>query len=119
MKAPCPRLEKALKEAYLDEARRSDAKMANYYSELRKHTGQNMQTITDIEFLYNTLEIEEQNSLQLPEWTWKFYNNEMRGIAIRSLEIFTNTTVQKRLLGGTRDIIFLYNENHYCYRCTI
>ncbi|RLU17240.1 hypothetical protein DMN91_011309 [Ooceraea biroi] len=100
VKAPCPRLAEALKEAYANEARRSDVKMADYYKELTKHTGQNMSTITDVEFLYNTLEIEEQHGLQLPPWTRNFYNNEMRKIAARSLAIFTDSTIQKRLLGG-------------------
>lgn len=101
MKAPCPRLEEALKQAYIEEAKQSGAKMVNYYKELTEHTGQNMSTITDVEFLYNTLEIEEQHGLQLPEWTRKFYNNEMREIAARSLAIYTNGTIQKRLRGGT------------------
>lgn len=100
VKAPCPRLEKALKEAYLREAERSGDKMTEYYRELTEHTGQNMTTITDVEFLYNILEVEEQNGLQLPEWTRKFYNNKMREIAARSLAIFTDSTVQKRLQGG-------------------
>ncbi|XP_070165902.1 lysosomal acid phosphatase-like [Polyergus mexicanus] len=100
VKASCPRLERALRQAYLDEAKRSGAKMAEYYRELTEHTGQNMSTITNVEFLYNTLEIEEQHGLQLPEWTQKFYNNEMREIAARSLAIFTSSTIQKRLLGG-------------------
>lgn len=113
MKAPCPRLEEALKQAYLNEAASSSAKMAKYYEELTKHTGQNMSTITDVEFLYNTLEIEEQHDLQLPQWTQKFYNDEMREIAARSLAIFTNSTIQRRLLGGT--MVPLYDR--YRFRC--
>lgn len=100
-------LDKALKEAYLREANRSDAKMANYYKELTEHTGKNVTTITDVEFLYNTLEIEEQNGLQLPAWTRKFYNNEMREIAARSLAIFTDSIIQRRLLGG-RSYFYIY-----------
>lgn len=100
VKAPCPRLENALKQAYENEANRSGAKMAAYYKELSEYTGQNMSTITDVEFLYNTLEIEEQHGLQLPAWTRKFYNKEMREIAARSLAIFTDSTIQKRLQGG-------------------
>ncbi|KAL0112370.1 hypothetical protein PUN28_012004 [Cardiocondyla obscurior] len=100
VKAPCPRLENALKQAYAEEAERSGAKMADYYKELANYTGQNISTITDVEFLYNTLEIEEQHGLQLPEWTRKFYNNEMREIAARSLAIFTDGVIQKRLRGG-------------------
>lgn len=113
VKAPCPRLDEALKQAYLNEATRSGAKMAKYYKELTEYTGQNINTITDVEFLYNTLEIEEQHGLQLPQWTEKFYNNEMREIAARSLAIFTNSTIQKRLLGGT--IVPLCDQ--YCFRC--
>jgi len=75
--------------------------MANYYKKLTEHTGKNMSTITDVKLLYNTLEIEDQHGLQLPAWTRKFYNNEMREIAARSLAIFTEGTIQKRLRGGT------------------
>ncbi|XP_011872301.1 PREDICTED: lysosomal acid phosphatase [Vollenhovia emeryi] len=100
VKVPCPRLEAALKRAYEDEAERSGEEMAGYYKELTEHTGQNMSTITDVEFLYNTLEIEEEHGLQLPTWTRKFYNKEMRDIAARSLAIFTDGTTQKRLRGG-------------------
>ncbi|KYN27058.1 Prostatic acid phosphatase, partial [Trachymyrmex cornetzi] len=100
MKAPCPKLEAALKQAYIEEEKKSDKKMAEYYKELTKHTGQNISTITDVEFLYNTLEIEEQHDLQLPAWTQNFYNDEMREIAARSLAIFTEGTIQKRLRGG-------------------
>lgn len=101
VKAPCPRLDEALKQAYQEEEKRSGAEMAEYYKELTEHTGQNMKTITDVEFLYNTLEIEEQRGLSLPSWTQKFYNKEMREIAARSLAIFTDNDIQKRLQGGT------------------
>ncbi|XP_012057220.1 PREDICTED: prostatic acid phosphatase [Atta cephalotes] len=100
MKAPCPKLEAALKQAYIEEEKKSDEKMAEYYKELTQHTGQNMSTIIDVEFLYNTLEIEEQHNLQLPAWTQNFYNDKMREIAARSLAIFTEGTIQKRLRGG-------------------
>jgi len=107
VRAPCPRLAEALKKAYANEARRADAKMASYYKELTEHTGQNMSTITDVEFLYTTLEIEELYGLKLPSWTRNFYNNKMREIAIRSMAIFTDSAIQKRLLGGT---IFFYTS---------
>ncbi|XP_076762332.1 lysosomal acid phosphatase-like [Xylocopa sonorina] len=100
VKYPCPRLEEALKEAYVNESMRPGSVPANYYQELSNYTGQNITTITDVEFLYNTLEIEEQNGLKLPEWTKKYYNQQMREIAARSLAIFTSNTLQQRLRGG-------------------
>lgn len=100
VKAPCPRLEEALKEAYRNESLRPETPSAEYYRYLSFHTGLNMSTITDIEFLYNTLEIEEQSGLKLPDWTKNYYNREMREIAARSLAIFTSNTLQQRLRGG-------------------
>lgn len=102
VKAPCPRLEKALKEAYVNESRRPESPSSKYYQELSNYTGQNISTITDIEFLYNTLEIEERNGLKLPEWTIEYYNQQMREIAARSLAIFTSNTLQQRLRGGIK-----------------
>lgn len=100
VKAPCPRLEKALEQANAEEDKRSGEKMADYYKELTKHTGQNVSRIGDVEILYNILEIEEKHGLQLPTWTRQFYNNEMCEIAARSLALFTDNITQKRLQGG-------------------
>ena len=58
VKAPCPRLEEALKEAYRNESRRSDKELESYYKNLTNLTGQRMDNITAVEFLYNTLELE-------------------------------------------------------------
>lgn len=101
MKAPCPRLEEALKEAYANESARPGTLPDEYYKELSEYTGQKVDTITDVEFLYNTLEIEEKSGLKLPEWTKKFYNKEMREVAARSLAIFTSNVLQRRLRGGS------------------
>ncbi|XP_076547283.1 prostatic acid phosphatase-like [Osmia lignaria lignaria] len=100
VKAPCPRLEEALKEAYANESTRPGTPSAEYYQQLSTFTGQNMTTITDIEFLYNTLEIEKLHGLKLAEWTTMYYNEYMRELAARSLAIFTSNTLQKRLRGG-------------------
>lgn len=125
VKAPCPRLEKALKEAYVNESKRPESPSSKYYQELSNYTGQNISTITDIEFLYNTLEIEERNGLKLPEWTLNYYNQQMREIAARSLAIFTSNTLQQRLRGGIKigikdpKIILknIINENNKIYVC--
>lgn len=102
VKAPCPRLEKALKEAYVNDSKSAEFPSSKYFQELSNYTGQNISTITDIEFLYNTLEIEERNGLKLPEWTIKYYNRQMREIAARSLSLFTSNTLQQRLRGGIK-----------------
>ncbi|KAK0161279.1 hypothetical protein PV327_009766 [Microctonus hyperodae] len=58
VKSHCPKLDHALKEAYINESKSSDKQLASYYKQLSHHTGKKIKTITDVEFLYNTLEIE-------------------------------------------------------------
>lgn len=111
VKAPCPRLERALKEAYANESLRPTTPSAEYYQQLSSYTGKNITTITDVEFLYNTLEIEQRNNFKLPEWTNKYYNQHMREIATRSLALFTSNTLQQRLRGGTSIYIFFTNSH--------
>ncbi|XP_057333865.1 lysosomal acid phosphatase-like isoform X2 [Microplitis mediator] len=100
VKHRCPTLDFELKEAYVNESIKNGEQMASYFNELAYHTGKKISTITDVEFLYNTLEIEANHGLELPEWTKKFYNKEMREIASRSLSLFTSNTFQQRLRGG-------------------
>ncbi|XP_044587572.1 prostatic acid phosphatase-like isoform X3 [Cotesia glomerata] len=100
VKYRCPKLEYALKEAYVNESIKTGKQIASYFNELSYYTGKKISTITDVEFLYNTLEIEANHGLELPEWTKKFYNEEMRRIAARSLALFTSNTLQQRLRGG-------------------
>ncbi|KAK0157701.1 hypothetical protein PV328_011406 [Microctonus aethiopoides] len=100
VKHHCPKLDNALKEAYMNESKRSDKQLASYYKQLSFYTGKKIKTITDVEFLYNTLEIEDNNNLKLPEWTRQFYNETMREIAAKSLAIFTSNKLQRRLRGG-------------------
>lgn len=96
----CARLMTELENAYRNESRRSDAALKSYYEKLSKITGQKIQTITDIEFLYNTLEIEKMNGLQLPAEINQYYNSDMREIAARSYALFTSNKIQRRLFGG-------------------
>ncbi|XP_014212470.1 lysosomal acid phosphatase-like [Copidosoma floridanum] len=100
VKKPCPKLDAALEEAYRNESLRSDEESKSYYENLTRHTGQMVKTVTDVEFLYNTLEIEEKNGLVLPEWTKQYYNAKMRELAARSYTLFTSNALQQRLRGG-------------------
>ncbi|KAJ8673716.1 hypothetical protein QAD02_004978 [Eretmocerus hayati] len=96
----CPKLGRALKEAYANESLRSDAELKSYYEELTQITGQNVTNITAVEFLYNTLEIEELNNLDLMPEIKPYYNSKMREIAARGYALYTSNTLQQRLRGG-------------------
>ncbi|XP_058792299.1 prostatic acid phosphatase-like isoform X2 [Phymastichus coffea] len=108
----CPALATALDEAYRNESLRSDAQLKSYYEQLADITGQPIKTITDVEFLYNTLEIEVLNGLELPDPIKKYYNSQMREIAARSYTLFTSNTLQRKLRGGPLLKHILENMKH-------
>lgn len=64
MKKKCPRYDTELKEAYKsEEVVKVDSENADLYQYLSTHTGQNISTVLDVEFLFNTLEIEVNYNL--------------------------------------------------------
>lgn len=48
--------------------------------------------------------------MKLPEWTKRYFNDEMRELAARSYALFTSNVLQRRLRGGWRIIFFNYNN---------
>lgn len=58
MNYPCPRLKRELEKAYAEDEQIRTDDVKSYFDQLSEHTGKTMKTITDVEFLYNTLEIE-------------------------------------------------------------
>lgn len=101
MKKKCPTYDKALKDAYnSDEIQNINKENMELYQYLTDFTGQDMYNITAVEFLFNTLEIESDNGLKLPKWTENVYPDKLKKLAIRSLEIFTETEFMKKMKGG-------------------
>lgn len=104
MKKKCPTYDKALEYAYNSQTIQNiNNENKDLYKFLSEATGQTVNNITAVEFLYNILQIQEDNRLKLPEWTRDVYPNKMLPLAIRSLEIFTETTFMKRMKGGKID----------------
>lgn len=101
MKKPCPRNEQELQKAYqsgtMAELNHDNEELYDY---LTTHTGQNITNVTAVEFLYNTLEIEAEAGLTLPEWTQTVYPEKMKRLSAVSLILFTYNDVLKRLTGG-------------------
>ncbi|XP_049846637.1 lysosomal acid phosphatase-like isoform X1 [Schistocerca gregaria] len=101
MKKPCPRYEKELQQMYNSpEIQKINEENSELYKYLSKHTGKSIQSILDVEYLYNTLEIEEKRKLQLPAWTAGYYPDKLRTLAARSLALFSESQTMKRLNGG-------------------
>lgn len=101
VKKACPQYDKELQNAYhSEEILKVDSDHAEVYKYLSAHTGQNISTVLDVEFLFNTLEIEELRKLQLPEWVKQVYPEPMKKIATISLGVFTKTLLMKRFMAG-------------------
>lgn len=102
-KKPCPKYDEMLKKFYINppqDVLEMNIKNANIYRALSKYTGLNISTILDVELLYNTLEIEKESALALPDWTEDLFPDKMLPIAERSYTLFTETPFMKKVKGG-------------------
>lgn len=71
-----------------------------FYDMLTQHTGQNITNKLDVEFLFNILDIEHDKGLELPEWSNTLYPERLLNIAMKSLQLLTNTHFMRRIKGG-------------------
>lgn len=100
-KKPCLRKEQELEKAYKSPSiAELDRENADLYKYLQLHSGKHIDNATAVEYLFNTLDIENSNGLTLPEWTRTVYPDKMKNLAARSLAIFTETDILKRLTAG-------------------
>lgn len=102
-KKPCRKYDEMLKNLYENppqdviEMMRQNEEL---FKMLSRSTGRNVTTITDVELLYNTLLVENDANLALPDWTEKVFPDKMLPMAKRSLALFTETQFMKRIKGG-------------------
>lgn len=100
---PCKKYDEVLKNLYENppaDVIEMMRKNEELFKMLTKNTGKNISTITDVEFLYNTLLVEQDAQLALPDWTEKVFPDKMLPMAKRSLALFTETQFMKRIKGG-------------------
>ncbi|CAH0561808.1 unnamed protein product [Brassicogethes aeneus] len=70
------------------------------FDDVRKYTGEEIKTLEDMEFIFNTLDIEQVQNLTLPSWATIEILKEMKKIAAKNLALYTETKLMKRLKGG-------------------
>lgn len=101
MRKRCLSYDRAYEEVYKSEKLKGvNRDNAELYEYLSKNTGNNVSSVLKVEWLYNTLQIEELNNLTLPEWTRSVYPDKMRSIAAFALTLFTDNEFMKRMKGG-------------------
>lgn len=70
------------------------------FTYLTLHTGQNVSTIVDIEYLYDVLFIEDRFNMTLPAWTAEVYPDKLRTLSDFSFAMKAYTKEMQRLRGG-------------------
>lgn len=102
-KKPCQKYDETLAKLYLNPPQdvvEMNQKNANLYRILSRNTGLNISTILDVELLYNTLAVEQENGLTLPDWSESIFPDKMLPVAERSYTFFTETPHMKKVKGG-------------------
>ncbi len=93
--ARCPEFERLLAQLMeSDEVRAIDEENEWLYAQLTEHTGQNVTNMNLVNFVFDTLFIEQLYNKTLPDWTKDLFPDKM--IGLRSLS-FTLTTWNEQL----------------------
>ncbi|XP_046643303.1 prostatic acid phosphatase-like [Daphnia pulicaria] len=101
LESECPRYDELLAQlnSSPDVRKRMDSnkEMLDY---LAVNSGLNMTEIDDIEYLYDTLFIEDRFNKTLPEWTTKYFPSPMKEFSDFSFEMKAYNLEMQRLRGG-------------------
>lgn len=77
-----------------------NAMFAELFDYLSKYTNQSMRNIVDVDFLYSTLQTQQEAGLKLPDWTKNVFPNKMRTPFMLSLALLSyNKTLQRLKVG--------------------
>nr|XP_026484685.1 lysosomal acid phosphatase-like [Vanessa tameamea] len=91
---PC-KVWKAMYNELLDE-KNADPKFTEIFDYLSKYTNQTMRSVLDVDFLYSTLQTQQEAGLKLPEWTKNVFPHKMKVPFMLSLALLSyNSTLQK------------------------
>lgn len=78
------------------EEKNADPQFTELFDCLSKHTNQSMRSILEVDFLYSTLQTQQEAGLKLPEWTKNVFPHKMHFPFMLSLAILSyNETLRK------------------------
>lgn len=103
MKKPCPKYDETLRKFYTEptgEIKELNEINKPLYELLTRNTGKNISNLRDVEFLYNTLAIEKEVGLVLPDWTETIFPEKLLPLAVRHLHLLTETPFMRKIKGG-------------------
>lgn len=98
---PCPRYSAEMERVKSSpEMKRYNKQHAGLYKYLSEKTESNVQDPTSLEYIYNTLFIEDLYNLTLPNWTKEVYPDKMNPVASFSFTLPSKTKLLQRLKIG-------------------
>lgn len=101
MKYPCPKYDlDFVKLLESPEIQKINAQYKDVYDYVSQHTGRVVQDPISLQYVYNTLWIEELKKMKLPDWTKKVYPEKMQNLAAFSFELQAYNKEMRRLKGG-------------------
>ena len=99
--AKCPKFSRLLAQLMQsDEIRRIDEENAELYAYLSEHTQSNVTNMVDVDYIYDTLFIENLYNKTLPDWTKSVFPDKMQHLSALSFKLTTWTPELKRLRSG-------------------
>jgi hypothetical protein len=101
MKYPCPKYDlEFMKMMESPEIQKINSQYKAVYDYLTQHTGETVQDPISLQYVFNTLWIEELKNLKLPKWTEKVYPEKMQNLASFSFKLQAYNKEMQRLKGG-------------------
>lgn len=100
-KSDCPKFTEALKCVYKNnDSVEINANSSGLLRLMTEKTGQPVLNYAQAETLYNTVALQKQLGLKMPEWVTDEVLEQMRQLAIVSLAAFTKTPYMRKIKGG-------------------
>lgn len=78
----------------------ADSKYSELFDYLSKHTNQSMRNILEVDFLFSTLQSQQEAGLKLPEWTKNVFPTKMKQPFMLSLALLSYNESLRRLHTG-------------------
>nr|CAI5829550.1 unnamed protein product [Callosobruchus analis] len=113
-KKPCAKYDILLKKLLASDYFRNISRQNHdLYAYLSRYSGDHVNSLERAEYLYNTLYIETQNNMTLPNWTKTVFPDKLRPLAFLSFATQAYTPALQRLKTGPLfDFIITYFKNH-------
>jgi lysosomal acid phosphatase len=100
-KKACPKYEEEYqKQINSERIQKIDEAQKNLYKNLSKNTGDNINSIIDVEMLHNTLEAETAAKWKKPEWLNEYFPEKTEPLAEEYLKLLTATPFMKQVKAG-------------------